>query len=305
MIAESQRIYHEPVMLQQVLENLMVTPGGKYIDCTLGDGGHSRALLERCSPKGKVLSIDADPDAIGFATFSLAGFPKSSSVVQSNFANLTSVARANGFIPAHGILFDFGLSSRQLEAAGRGFSFYESKQLDMRIDPSTATTADDLVNHSIEHDLANIIYEFGEEPRSRRIAKAIVESRPITTASHLAEIVRRASGYRRGRTHPATRTFQALRIAVNHELENLTLALNQVGNILGQGGRLVTITYHSLEDRIVKRFLQEPDNLKSNTHPRPLTKHVIRPTRDEIKNNHRSRSARMRVAEQIKTTGST
>ena len=193
-------------------------------------------------------------------------------------------------MPANGVRFDLGLSSRQLDAEERGFSFRRPGPLDMRFGPGEGPTAADLVNGLDETELANLIYRFGEEPRSRRIARGIVANRPITDAVALAETVRRASGYARGRTHPATRTFQALRIAVNRELERLDAGLEQAPRVLGPGGRLVVIAYHSLEDRLVKRYMV-------SGAVRALSKKVTKPSADELRRNRRSRSARLRVAE--------
>ena len=278
-------------MPDQVIEGLAVRPGGAYIDCTLGDGGHAAAILEASAPDGRVLGIDADPEAIAPATERLRNFGARIVITNANFGTVASQAQASGFVPADGVLFDLGLSSRQLNAENRGFSFQRSAPLDMRFTPE-GTSAADLVNDLPEEELANLIYTLGEEPRSRRIARAIIEARPIDDAVELAEVVARASGYRRGRTHPATRTFQALRMATNDELGNLRRGLEQAAEILGAGGRLVTLAYHSIEDREVKLFIRS-GNL------RPVTKHVLKPDAQEIARNRRSRSARMRVAERV------
>ena len=282
--------YHEPVMTDRVVEGLAVHPGGAYIDCTLGDAGHATAILEAAAPSGRLLGIDADPEATAAARDRLAPYGAAVTVVDGNFESLERLAAAHGFMPADGVLFDLGISSRQLDAEDRGFSFRRPGPLDMRFTPGDGPTAADLVNGLGETELADLIYRFGEEPRSRRIARGIVARRPITDAVELAETVRRASGYPRGRTHPATRTFQALRIAVNHEMEALDAGLEQTPRVLGPGGRLVVIAYHSLEDRPVKRFM--------NAGPlRPLSKKVTKPSADEVRANRRSRSARLRVAE--------
>lgn len=284
-------IYHVPVMLNQAVSGLNVCPGGIYVDCTLGDGGHTYEILAKSSPNGRVLGIDADPEAIHHTMNRLVSYGDRIIAVNSNFGSVASLAHENGFIPVDGILFDLGLSSRQLDAESRGFSFRRPAPLDMRFG-SDGSTAADLVNNLSEQSLANLIFEFGEERKSRRIARAIVNSRPIEDALELAEIVSKASGYRKGRTHPATRTFQALRIATNNEIENLRAGLLQAVSILKTGGRLVTIAYHSLEDREIKRFL-------ANQNLRPLTKKVLKPEPQEISENRRSRSAHMRIAERI------
>ena len=286
----NQSTYHEPVMTDRVVEGLAVHPGGAYIDCTLGDGGHATAILDAAAPSGRLLGIDADPEATAAARDRLKPYGAAATVVDGNFMGLESLAAAHGFVPADGVLFDLGLSSRQLDAEGRGFSFRRPGPLDMRFTPGEGPTAADLVNSLDETELADLIDQFGEEPRSRRIARGIVAARPITDATVLADTVRRASGYARGRTHPATRTFQALRMAVNHEMDSLDAGLEQTPRVLGPGGRLVVIAYHSLEDRRVKRFM--------NTGPmRPLSKKVTKPSADELQRNRRGRSARLRVAE--------
>ncbi len=286
----NQSTYHDPVMTDRVVEGLAVLPGGAYIDCTLGDAGHATAILDAAAPSGRLLGIDADPEATAAARDRLKPYGAAATVVDGNFMGLESLAAAHGFVPADGVLFDLGLSSRQLDAEGRGFSFRRPGPLDMRFTPGEGPTAADLVNGLGEAELADLIYRFGEEPRSRRIARGIVAARPIMDAAVLADTVRRASGYARGRTHPATRTFQALRIAVNHEMESLEAGLEQAPRVLGPGGRLVVIAYHSLEDRRVKRFM--------NAGPmRPLSRKVTKPSDDELRANRRARSARLRVAE--------
>ena len=284
-------ILHEPVMTAQVVAGLAARPGGAYVDCTLGDAGHAVAILEASAPTGRVLGLDADPEAIGPASARLRSFGKRAVVVNGNFGEMDVYARARGFVPADGVLFDLGVSSRQLDAEERGFSFRRDAPLDMRFTPEGASAAD-LVNGLPERELADLIYAFGEEPRSRRIARAIAAERPIAGAARLADVVARASGYRRGRTHPATRTFQALRIAVNDEIGALRRGLARAASALAAGGRLVTIAYHSLEDREIKRFINDGD-------VRPVNKRVLKPDSDETARNRRSRSARMRVAERV------
>ena len=282
-------IYHQPVMADQVVNWLSVRPGGAYVDCTLGDAGHATAILEASAPDGRVLGLDADPEALPPATERLRRFGGRAVVVNANFGTVASQAHFHGFVPADGVLFDLGLSSRQLDAEERGFSFRRSAPLDMRFTPEGPSAAD-LVNGLPEQELADLIYALGEEPRSRRIARAIVAARPLTDAAALADVVARASGYRGGRTHPATRTFQALRMATNDELGNLRRGLSQAASVLNTGGRLVTIAYHSVEDREVKRFVNSGE-------VRPVVKRVLKPEAQEIARNRRSRSARMRVAE--------
>jgi 16S rRNA (cytosine1402-N4)-methyltransferase len=298
-VTEATGTYHWPVMVSEVLESLGVHPGGTYIDCTLGDGGHSVAILEAATgpgadgKQGRVLGLDADPEAIVATSERLAPFGSSAVLVNTNFEHLQQAASNVGFVPADGILFDLGLSSRQLDAEDRGFSFRRPAPLDMRFSAEGDLTADQIVNEWPEEEIANLIYNLGEEPKSRRIARAIVRNRTITDAKHLADVVARASGYRKGRTHPATRTFQALRMGVNHEIESLQAGLDQAANVLDEGGRLVTISYHSLEDREIKRFVVGSERM------RPIVKKVIKPTKAEIERNPRSRSAKLRVSERL------
>jgi 16S rRNA (cytosine1402-N4)-methyltransferase len=287
---------HVPVMVTEAMEALNVHPGGRYVDCTLGAGGHARAILERIKPDGRLLGIDADPVALETAAHNLAEFGHALVLAHSNFAELEQTCREHGFTESDGVLFDLGVSSMQLDTAGRGFSFQREAPLDMRFDPTSGPSAADIVNHSSEQELARILWEYGEERYSRQIAYRIVQQRPILSTSRLAHIVQQVLGSRRGRIHPATRTFMALRIAVNRELENLRLALEQSARVLRTGGRLVVISYHSLEDRIVKQFMRA----ESAEHAFALiARKVIRPASLELSSNPRSRSARLRVAELI------
>jgi 16S rRNA (cytosine1402-N4)-methyltransferase len=305
---------HTPALLAEVLRALAVQPGGRYIDATLGGGGHAAAILEQSSPGGQLLGIDADPTAIEVAREKFRGSGDSILIVNDNFANLQSICVKYDFSPVHGILFDLGISSLQLNGSGRGFSFQHDAPLDMRYNPGQKTTAADIVNTTTETRLANIIRAYGEERQSHRIARAIVKERPIETTGQLANLIERAVG-RRGRLHPATKTFQALRIAVNHELEHLETALKQAVDLLGYEGRLVVISYHSLEDRIVKQFMQKearacicppgtPTCVCGHTPSLKLiNKKVIIPTDAEIRANPRIRSAKLRAAERITAPG--
>jgi len=294
----SSTLAHTPVLLEETLEALDVRPGGRYIDGTVGPGGHAEAILERSSPGGQLLGIDADPRAIKMARSRLEAYGDSVRLVNQNFVNLKAICLKLGFFPVHGILFDLGLSSAQLERNNRGFSFSHDSPLDMRLSPRQEITAGTIINSSPEGELAEMIRSYGEERHSRQIARSIVRQRPITTSLQLAQTIERAVGGRRGRIHPATRSFQALRIAVNRELENLRSALEQALDLLGFGGRLVVISYHSLEDRIAKQFLHqraggdEPDL-------RLINKKVITPSLAEVHYNPRSRSAKLRAAERI------
>jgi len=289
---------HTPVLQEETIEALAVQPGGRYIDCTLGTGGHAAAILEHSSPGGQLLGIDADPEAMKAARSRLEAYSGSTVLVNQNFINLKDICNKYHFFPVHGILFDLGLSSLQLNGNGRGFSFRHDSPLDMRLNPHQQVTAADIVNTLSETELARVIKTFGEESRSKRIAQYIVRQRPIKTTFELAEIVEQATGGRRGRIHPATRTFLALRIAVNQELENLRATLEQAVELLGLGGRLVVISYHSLEDRIVKQFTHQEAS-GDNPRLKLVNKKVITPSLAEIQFNPRSRSAKLRAVECI------
>lgn len=301
---------HVPVLLTEVLDLLAPRPGGVYVDATAGGGGHSQALLQRSAPDGRVLSLDADPEAVSRLRVALSPYGQRSVVVQANFRQLAAVARSAGFDAVDGVLMDLGLSSDQLADGGRGFSFLVDGPLDMRFDPGQAVTAADLVNGLSERELADLIYELGEDRLARRVARAIVAARPIRTSGQLAEVIAQAVG-RRERIHPATRTFQALRMAVNDELAALAEALPQAVDLLRPGGRLAVISFHSLEDRTVKQFMQREarDCLCPPSAPtctcqhravlRLVTRKPVQPGPEEILRNPRSRSARLRVAEKL------
>jgi len=288
---------HTPVMVNETIEGLQPGRGGHFVDCTVGSGGHARAILERISPTGKLLGIDADPEAIRTAQDRLSDYGEAAVLVNDSFVNLRAICEKYDFCLVDGILFDLGVSSMQLDAAERGFSFQREAPLDMRFDPSRELTASDIVNTFPERELARILKEYGEERHSRRIARHIVYSRPITSTLRLAQVVQQVLGSKRGRIHPATRTFMALRIAVNEELQSLSLALEQTINLLRLQGRLVVVSYHSLEDRIVKQFMRSK---ASNCALKLIARKVIRPTSLEIESNQRSRSAKLRIAERSK-----
>ncbi|HEX7589265.1 MAG TPA: 16S rRNA (cytosine(1402)-N(4))-methyltransferase RsmH [Anaerolineae bacterium] len=289
-MAEAQ--LHVTVLFQEVIAYLAPQAGRCYIDATLGAGGHAAGILEASSPNGRLLGLDADPAALAVAAEKLAAYGDRAVLVHSNFERLGEVAAANKCIPADGIVLDLGLSSMQLSDPTRGFSFQSDGALNMRFNPDDPTTAADLVNSLDEEELADLIYEYGEERASRRIARAIVHARPIRTASRLAQVIESAIG-RHGKIHPATRTFQALRIEVNREIEVLEKVLPQISEILGPHGKVAIISFHSLEDRLVKNFF------RSSTALNVLTKHPIRPTHDEEILNPRSRSAKLRAAEKV------
>jgi len=285
---------HVPVLLERILEWLAPAPGRILVDGTLGGGGHTRVLAERVEPGGFVVALDRDPAAVTRAEHTLRGLPIKVAAV--SYTELADVLAEIGVAAVDGILLDLGLSSDQLADPERGFSFNAEGPLDLRFDPSEGQPAWKLLEQIEERALANLIYEFGEERYSRRIARAIVERRaddPVRAARDLAELVRRAipRGKSPERIDPATRTFQALRIAVNHELEALAAALERFPAVLRPGGRVAVISFHSLEDRIVKQAFRD------NPSYEPLTKRPILPSDREIAANPRARSAKLRVAQ--------
>ena len=298
-------IHHKPVMVDEVVSAIQPRSGGRYIDCTTGEGGHAEAILGHCDPPARLLGLDLDREALAVAEDRLARFGETTKLVETSYVNIAEVAAKQGFVPCDGVLFDLGVSSLQLENASRGFAFLKEASLDMRFGPSIGRSAREIVNETDETDLANLIFRLGEERRSRRIARAIVRARPVETTVELADVVVRAIGWpsrARRRTHPATRTFQALRIAVNDELGNVEAGIRGAIGVLRQGGRVVVISYHSLEDRLVKNLLREESKPVDENHSpalRLITKRVIKPGTAEIEVNRRSRSARMRVAERL------
>ncbi len=286
---------HQSVLLSEVVEWLAPRPGLTIVDGTLGGGGHTRALVERVQPGGQVIALDRDPKALAAAETNLAGLPIK--LAHSNFCDLPEVLKDISLATVDGIVLDLGLSSDQLADAERGFSFNTDGPLDLRFDTSSGEPAARLVNRLGQDHLADVIFQFGEERYSRRIAAAIVARRreqPIETAGDLAELVRRVVPRSpKERIDPATRTFQALRIAVNEELKSLEIALRRLPDCVSVGGRLAIISFHSLEDRRVKEAFRNDSKLK------PLTRKPIRPTEAEMANNPRSRSAKLRVAERV------
>jgi len=291
---------HVPVLVSEALELLRPDRGGLFVDCTVGLGGHARALLERGATR--IVGIDRDPQALAIAGSTLAPWADRVELVHADFRALDEVLDSRGLQRVDGALADLGVSSLQFDAPGRGFSFQRDERLDMRMDPTTGETAADLVARSTERELADAIYAYGEERFSRRIARAIVEARreqPIETTGRLAAIVRRALP-RRGpsRIDPATRTFQAIRIWVNRELEGLDRFLAAAVRRLRTGARLVVITFHSLEDRIVKHTLRALEK-RGDSGVKVLTKKPIVPGGEEVQRNPRARSAKLRAAERI------
>jgi 16S rRNA (cytosine1402-N4)-methyltransferase len=293
---------HVPVLLKEAIEFLNVRRGATYIDATVGLGGHSYEIAKRLGAPGHLIGLDKDPAALERAAVRLrpagsgeADWPS----IELRHASFASLAEARS-LKADGLLADIGVSSLQLSDAARGFSFQADGPLDMRMDPQSERTAEQVVNHLDERELADVIYEFGEERRSRRIARAIVRSRPIRSTSHLTEIISAAArpmNSESRRIHPATRTFQALRIFVNRELDDLKALLDAAPRILKPGGRVVVISFHSLEDRIVKDAFRE-GSIKDK-HFRVLTKKPVIASLEEQDRNPRARSAKMRAAERV------
>jgi 16S rRNA (cytosine1402-N4)-methyltransferase len=289
---------HEPVMTGEVVGFLQPQGGGVFVDCTVGAGGHTRALLE--AGAGRLVAIDRDPHALAVARERLDAWAGRVEFVHADYRTLAGVLDARGLDAVDGLVADLGVSSMQLEGEGRGFSFQRDEPLDMRMDPGTGPSAADLVAGAGEQELADVIFRHGEERFSRRIARAIVQSRaaaPIATTGQLASIVRRAVPTRGWqRIDPATRTFQAIRIWVNSELEGLDRFLDTACLRLRAGARIVVITFHSLEDRVVKHTLRSID-ARGETGMQVLTKKPVRPNQDELARNPRARSAKLRAAE--------
>ena len=297
---------HLPVLLEEAIDHLVTDPAGTYIDGTFGGGGHTRRLLTM-HPQASVVAFDRDPEAIDRAQSLSAEFgPDRFRIHHAPFADMSRLVDG----PVAGILLDLGFSSFQIDDPERGFAFREDGPLDMRFDPSQGQSVADVLNTADEFDIADVIWRFGDERRSRQIAKAIIANRPIATTQQLATIVAKVVGHQSGRGHPATRTFQALRIFINGELDQLESTLTRAPDILAAGGRLVVISFHSLEDRMVKQFIRaaaatcvcppEQPVCTCDTQPtlRPIGK-AVRPSADEEARNPRSRSAVMRTAERL------
>jgi len=308
---------HVPVLLEETLATLSCEPGKLYVDATVGGGGHAFEILRRTSPDGRVIAADRDPIAMARVSARLAPFAGRFDLLHANFRDLPALLRARGVDRCDGVLMDLGLSSDQLHDPARGFSFSRSGPLDMRMDPRGPETAASIVNRSSEHTLRDLLRAYGEEPNAKRIARAIVRARadaPIETTDQLVAIVESAFPRRRppDTVHPATRSFQALRISVNDELMALKDALDGLFELLAPGGRLVVISFHSLEDRIVKRRLRDwagacacPPHLPvcgcgARARVRILTRRAIRPSAREIAANPRARSARLRAGERLR-----
>jgi len=302
---------HLPVLYHEVLKALKPASGSKYIDGTLGAGGHSYGILEMNAPDGELLGLDLDPVALDFAGSRLAEFGERVHLFHSSYLEMKKKANSLGWQSANGILLDLGVSSIQLDYPQKGFSFRNDAPLDMRFDPTTGITAAAIVNNFEEQELLQILWDYGEEQNARRIVRGILATRPLSTTRQLAELIEKAAGRSQKGIHPATRTFQALRIAVNNELESITTVLPIAMELLTPGGRLAVITFHSLEDRIVKHYFQQEskDCICPPEFPvcqcghkailRLIKPNFIQPDENEVKTNPRARSSKLRVAEKL------
>ena len=301
---------HIPVLFHEVLAILQPSRDGRYIDGTVGAGGHTAGILQESAPTGRVLAFDKDPEAISYAQTQLADFQDRVTYVNASYTKMGRFAPQMGFSEPDGIVLDLGLSSRQLNNPERGFSFMKEGPLDMRFNPNKGKSAADLVNNLSEAELADIFWRYGEEKQSRKIARVIVEQRPFTTTTQLADAI--ASNVKTNkRIHPATQVFQALRIAVNHELEDVEKGIMAAIDLLPSGGRLAVISFHSLEDRFVKQTFRtlSKDNTPPPGYPvdensgpatlRLMTRKAIQASSIEINQNPRSRSARLRIVQKL------
>ena len=292
MPEETGRNGHIPVLLKEVIENLNPSPGKVFIDGTIGGGGHAIEILKRIQPRGRLIGIDFDDKALEVAADNLRDLRDGLTLIKGNYSDMKDILMGIGIDRVDGILLDLGISTLLLES-GRGFSFNDTGPLDMRMDMSGKPTASDMVNKFPENKLSEIIWKYGEEKRAKRIARAIVRARPVKSPRELAQVITGAYPGRHRRIHPATKTFQALRIFVNDELNSLHKALIEGSRVLRRGGRFCIISFHSLEDRIVKDCFRQIEGL------RVLTKKPITPGIDEVKKNPRARSAKLRVAEAL------
>jgi len=301
---------HKPVLYKEIIHALQPKSSGCYVDGTIGAGGHARGVLEACAPAGRLLGLDLDPQALAHARETLAPYGKRVVLAQASYVSLPEVLHDIGWDLVDGILLDLGVSSMQLDTPERGFSFQHEAPLDMRFNSNFGLSAAQLINSLPEADLAELLFKYGEEPRAKSMAKMIVKARPITTTTQLAAIVKRVyPGH--SRVHPATRAFQALRIAVNDELSALENVLPKATAALRHGGRLAVISFHSLEDRIVKEFIRQESKDKVNppyehiyeierkAALREITRKPITADEEAVKDNPRARSAKLRVAEKI------
>ncbi len=300
---------HQPVLYKEIIHALQPRGGGRYVDGTVGAGGHARGILEASAPDGQLLGLDVDPQALAIARKTLAPYEGRLHLAQASYTSLSAQLEQLHWDAVDGILLDLGASSMQFDTPERGFSFLHDAPLDMRFGPQVLQTAADLVNNLSERELADLLYQYGEERNSRKIAHAIVRARPLHMTRELVAAIESVSPRRGERVHPATRTFQALRIAVNEELESIATVLPQAVAALRAGGRLAVISFHSLEDRIVKDFFREQS--KDRVNPpyerlyeverkatlKEVNRKPITPSEAEIKSNPRARSAKLRIVE--------
>jgi 16S rRNA (cytosine1402-N4)-methyltransferase len=302
---------HRSVLYKEIIHALQPRNGGRYVDGTLGAGGHARGILEACAPDGRLLGLDVDPQALAIARKTLAPYEHRIHLAQASYTSLSEQLADLGWDTVDGIVLDLGASSMQFDTPERGFSFLQDAPLDMRFGPHLEQTAADLVNKLSERELADLLYNYGEERDSRKIARAIVKARPLHTTREMVAAIESVSPRRGDRLHPATRTFQALRIAVNEELASIEAVLPQVMAALRPGGRVAVISFHSLEDRIVKDFFREQSRDRVNppyeqiyeverkATLKEVNRKPITPSDEEIKENPRARSAKLRIAEKM------
>ena len=302
---------HQPVLYKEIIHALQPKRGGRYVDGTVGAGGHARGILEASAPDGQLLGLDVDPQALALARETLAPYEQRVHLAQASYTTLSAQLQKLQWDSVDGIVLDLGASSMQFDTPERGFSFQNDAPLDMRFGPHALQTAADIVNTFDERELADLIYEYGEDRDSRKIARAIVNKRPLQTTRELVAVIEAVSPRRGDRVHPATKTFQALRIAVNDELASIKTVLPQAVASLKSGGRLAVISFHSLEDRIVKEFFREQS--KDLVNPpyeqlyvverkaiiKEVTRKPIVPSEEETKDNPRARSAKLRIAEKM------
>ena len=302
---------HQPVLYQEIIHALQPHNGGRYVDGTLGAGGHARGILEACAPDGQLLGLDVDPQALAIARKTLAPYEHRIHLAQASYTTLSTQLKQLGWDELDGIVLDLGASSMQFDTPERGFSFLQDAPLDMRFGPHIPQTAADIVNNYSERELADLIYEYGEEQDSRKIARAMVKARPLHTTRELVAVIESVSPRRGDRVHPATKTFQALRIAVNDELASIKEVLPQAVAALKPTGRLAVISFQSLEDRIVKSFFREQSKdlvnppyeriyeVERKATLKEVNRKPITPSEEETKNNPRARSAKLRIAEKL------
>jgi len=302
---------HQPVLYQQIIDYLQPRSPGKYVDGTIGAGGHTAAILAASAPKGCLLGLDVDQSALEIVRSRITQDASRLILKHGSYSHLCQYLQEIGWECVNGILLDLGVSSMQLDHLERGFSFNKAAPLDMRFDQSKGITASQLLDKFDHHQIFKILREYGEEPRAESIAASIIKNRPIRTTAELANLVLNVYGHKHNRIHPATRTFQAIRIATNSELDNLTEGLEQSISALCPGGRLAVISFHSLEDRTAKQYFHlesrdcicPPQQIKCTCNHKPklkvITKKVITPSKEEIAQNPRARSAKMRVVEKL------